>query len=158
MNLLDPSQYPFAAAAAFHAVETEVKNAIPLSRVEHVGASSIPGAVSKGDLDVCVIVAPAQHEQAVAALEALGYKVKVDTLRTPELCMLLSPVRDADVALQVIAEGSKFEFFMHFRDRLRADPLLVKQYNEVKWRSAGLGESGYREAKAKFIDTVLRSA
>jgi GrpB-like predicted nucleotidyltransferase (UPF0157 family) len=85
----------------------------------------------------------------------MGYTVKRDTLRTPELCMLQSPRQDVDLALQVIAKGSKFEFFLTFRDALRNDPSLVQKYNEVKLRHQTSEASQYREAKATFIQAVL---
>lgn len=49
---------------------------------EHVGSSSVPGAISKGDLDIYVGVDPQEHASAVLKLIDCGYKVKADTLRT----------------------------------------------------------------------------
>ena len=130
--------------------------ALPLATVEHIGASSIPQAISKGDIDVLVAVAQADFAQALAALVALGYEEKNDTLRTPQLCMLVSPRADIDLAIQLIERGSKFEFFLTFRDALRADPDLVAQYNQIK-RCAN-NSADYRLAKSSFIDEVLRRA
>jgi GrpB-like predicted nucleotidyltransferase (UPF0157 family) len=157
MKLLDPSEYQPAAHAVFKSVSDELIRLLPGARIEHVGASSIPGAVSKGDLDICVVVPANDHAATVHALEACGYVVKADTLRTPELCMLLSPRKDSDVALQVVTEGSRFEFFMRFRDAMRADPLLVERYNQVKRDFVHSGTGRYRDEKTKFIEAVLRS-
>lgn len=125
--------------------------------LSHVGSSAIPGAISKGDLDVCLLVPPAEHEAWVARLEALGYGVKQDTLRTPELCMLeMGAGHEAgEHAVQLVAQGSGFEDFLRFRDRLRADPALVQAYNQVKREAAHLDEDGYRAAKSAFIESVL---
>lgn len=159
MKLLPPSDYQAHAATVFASVAREVSALLPLAQVEHVGASSIPGAASKGDLDICVLVAPHAHPSAVDALLAAGYAAKSDTLRTPALCMLLSPRTDLDVALQVVARGSEFEsFFLHFRDALRADPILVTQYNQLKQQFAGSGEERYRAEKSRFIAAVLGAA
>ncbi len=158
MRLLDPVDYQIAAARVVEGVTRELAALISGCRVEHVGASAIPGAISKGDVDVCVVVPPPGHSSAVLRLEAAGYVVKADTLRTPELCMLLSPRTDVDLALQVVAQGSRFEFFMRFRDALRGDQSLVDQYNAVKRRAAGLSHGQYRDAKAAFIASVLQSA
>jgi GrpB-like predicted nucleotidyltransferase (UPF0157 family) len=158
MTLLEPSEYQPIAARVAAEVGGEVMQLIPGCRVEHVGATSIPGAISKGDLEICVVVATANHLSTVNALEASGYVVKADTLRTPELCMLMSPRTDLEVALQVIAEGSQFEFFMRFRDALRADLHLVEQYNQLKTNFAPMGSQCYRDEKSKFIEAVLRSS
>lgn len=157
MKLLDAAQYQSSASAVFDEVAQDIAQSLPHARVEHVGASSIPGAISKGDLDICVVVPAASHDSAVAALVAAGYAVKQDTLRTPALCMLLSSRSDWDVALQVVAEGSEFEFFMRFRDALRASPALVEQYNQIKRDAATLGGERYRDDKARFIQAVLKA-
>lgn len=155
MKLLDPSEYQPLAGAVFTSIAQALAQLIPTARVEHVGASAIPGAISKGDLDVCVIVTALDHANTVNILGDSGYVIKADTLRTPELCMLLSPRKDIELALQVIAEGSRFEFFLQFRDALRNDPQLVEQYNELKRSFAPKGEEAYRDGKEKFIQAVL---
>ena len=155
MKLLEPSEYQAAAGAVYLSVVQEIARLLPLAQLEHIGASAIPGAVSKGDLDICVLVTAQEHGRAVQVLQGAGYVAKKDTLRTPELCMLLSPRTDTDVALQVVAKGSEFEFFLHFRDALRADPRLVKQYNQLKQRFAPFGMERYREEKSRFITNVL---
>lgn len=155
MKLLLPIEYQQDLESLFLSVRESVLAACPDAQVEHVGSSAIRGAISKGDLDVCVLVAPALHSHAVAALQASGYVIKVDTLRTPELCMLASPAHDYDVALQVVAAGSRFEFFMHFRDALCRDPALVKEYNALKLQYCDRPPNEYRDAKAQFIASVL---
>ncbi len=155
MKLLEPSEYQAAAAQAAASVSAELKTLFPTSRVEHVGASSIPGAISKGDVDICVVVDPARHSSVVQKLQSIGYVVKGNTLRTPEICMLLSPRTDLDIALQIVAQGSRFEFFMRFRDALCASPCLVDQYNAVKRNASRLSPEQYRDAKTAFIESVL---
>lgn len=128
----------------------------PQARVEHIGSSAIPGAHSKGDLDIALIVAAEALEACVARLSAQGYQEKRGTLRTPALCMLEWQEPGQDHALQVVAEGSEFMgLFLTFRDRLRASPPLLAAYNRLKMASAPLGEQGYRAAKAGFIEKVL---
>jgi GrpB-like predicted nucleotidyltransferase (UPF0157 family) len=87
----------------------------------------------------------------------LGFKEKVDTLRTLELCMLESKSSD-DVAFQLVANGSEFEFFLIFRDKLRANPSLVQQYNALKMSCEGLSQDDYRRKKSDFINHVLTRA
>ena len=114
MSLFDSSNYQAQAASVFTSAAHEISGLLLDAQVEHIGASSIPGAVSKDDLDIGVLVAPQAHAVAVEALQAARYAIKADTLRAPELCMLLSPRTDMDIALQVVATGSEFEFFCTF--------------------------------------------
>jgi len=158
MQLFTADAYQAPLAARFEALALALREWVPEGRLEHIGSSAVPGAVSKGDLDVCLIVAAAAHADTVARLLAQGYTEQRDTLRTPELCMLNAPQQAPEHAVQVVAAGSKFENFLRFRDALRADPALVEQYNLVKRRSVGLGEHGYREAKSRFIVSVLEAA
>jgi GrpB-like predicted nucleotidyltransferase (UPF0157 family) len=37
---------------------------LPGARVEHVGSTAVPGSLTKGDLDICVIVEGGQFERA----------------------------------------------------------------------------------------------
>lgn len=155
VRLFLPGEYQDELQTLFLSVRDSVLDAYPTAVVEHVGSSAIPGAASKGDLDICVLVAPELHVEAVTALLSAGYTIKTDTLQTSELCMLESPRQDFEIALQVVAVGSQFEFFMRFRDLLRGNPDLVEQYNQLKFRHFAGPPNEYREAKAKFISSVL---
>lgn len=155
MLLLEPDQYQPSAQALFAAVATELHGVLAHARFEHIGASSIDGAISKGDVDICVLVEEPQHIHTVQTLQGLGYAIKTNTLRTPDLCMMGSGHHDLELALQVVSEGSEFDFFVAFRDALRADPDLVAQYNQLKRRCASLGPERYRAEKALFIQRVL---
>jgi len=86
-------------------------------------------------------------------LTSLGFKIKENTLKTPELCMLGR--EDQDVALQVVVNGSRYEFFIEFRDKLIQSPELLKRYNELKKSCVSLGVDEYRERKSNFIEQIL---
>ena len=154
MKFYPAEQYQAACNELFVRYGRDIKKLIPNARVEHVGASSIPSAVSKGDLDIFVGVELGELEDVIERLTTLGFKEKLDTLRTPELCMLASTSGD-DVALQVVANGSEFECFLRFRDKLRANPVLVQQYNTLKMSCEGWPQEEYREKKSVFIEHVL---
>ena len=154
MKFYSAEQYQAACSKLFVRYGRDIKMLTPNARVEHVGASSIPFAVSKGDLDIFVGVDLGELEDVIERLTTLAFKEKLDTLRTPELCMLESTSGD-DVALQVVANGSEFECFLAFRDKLRANPVLVEQYNTLKMSCEGWPQEEYREKKADFIEHVL---
>ena len=154
MKFYPAEQYQTACHDMFARYERDIKKLIPNARVEHVGASSIPSAVSKGDLDIFVGVELVELEDVIGRLTTLGFTEKLDTLRTPELCML-EPTSGDDVALQVVANGSEFECFLRFRDKLRANPVLVQQYNTLKMSCEGWPQEEYREKKSDFIEHVL---
>ncbi|HSC83677.1 MAG TPA: GrpB family protein [Pseudomonas sp.] len=158
MDLLPADGYQPRANEIAAAAASEILARLPGTRIEHIGSSAIPGAISKGDVDLCVLVAPTQFDYVLCVLEELGYQQKLDTLRTEQLCMLVSPRRDIDLAIQLITLGSEFEFFLTFRDALLASAELVERYNQVKLDAAHLPEDEYRSAKSCFIDAVLAAS
>lgn len=155
MKFYEQDEYQEKCSALFLKIKSEISAVLPSAQIEHVGSSSVPGAISKGDLDIYVGVDPQAHEGAVLALIDCGYREKLDTLRTPELCML---VAQEDIALQVVAAGSQYEFFIRFRDLLRSKPDLVKQYNDLKLSCTDFSVEQYRAIKSRFIEEVLQNA
>jgi len=154
MKFYSAEQYQASCEELFLRYGREIKKLFPDARIEHVGASSIPMAVSKGDLDIFVGVEASELENAAQLLTTLGFQEKVDTLRTSELCMLES-TSDDDVAFQVVANGSEFECFLVFRDKLRENASLVQQYNELKMSCEGWSQEEYRRKKSAFVEHVL---
>ncbi len=155
MKILHPNDYQQKTQRIFENARTALAAALPKARIEHVGASAIPGAHSKGDVDICVCVAAEEFAVALTTIQGLGYVIKTDTMRAPQLCMLDWPDASLGLAVQLIERGSEFEFFFAFRDALLADPALVEAYNRVKHEAALLGDEEYREAKSVFIGCVL---
>ena len=49
---------------------TEIGGLLPGARIEHVGSTAVPGSLTKGDLDICVIVDRAEFERASRVLAA----------------------------------------------------------------------------------------
>ncbi|WP_429178830.1 GrpB family protein [Aeromonas salmonicida] len=157
MKFYSAEQYQASCEELFLRYERKVKQLLPKARVEHVGASSIPLAISKGDLDIFIGVESDELNAAIELLTTLGFQEKADTLKTSELCMLESTSGD-DVAFQLVANGSEFEFFLIFRDKLRAAPSLVQQYNALKMSCEGQSQDDYRRKKSDFINHVLKNA
>ena len=156
MKLHPPETYQTNAIKRCENIAAQLIAIFPFAKIEHIGSSAIPGALSKADLDICMIVDSAKLENVVQTLKHHAYIEKTGTLRTEELCMLECAVLGNEHAVQVVANGSEFEkFFITFRDVLRARPDLVAEYNRIKVDAAELGVEQYREAKSRFISLVL---
>ena len=157
MKFYRADKYQASCEDLYRKYELEISSLLPDAVIEHIGASSIPNAVSKGDLDILVGVVGDKLEKAVELLSTIGFNEKSDTLRTSELCMLESSSGE-DVAFQVVAIGSEFGFFVGFRDKLRENPTLVQQYNDLKMSCIGWPHDEYRRKKSAFIERVLGKA
>lgn len=158
VHLLSPAEYQPQIQSRFESVAVNLGSVVPHGQIEHVGASSVPGADSKGDLDICLVVDGQELEKVVSTLRAIGYVEQPHTLRTNQLCMLVWDEAQREHAVQVVAAGSVFMSFLTFRDLLRSRPELVRAYNDVKRSAAMLPEDLYRQRKAEFIKNVLESS
>lgn len=154
MKLVESKQCITRAKAIFEEWKTIIETEIPSSRVEHIGSTAIYGALTKGDIDLYVEVPEDIHAKAVSTIETMGFTIKRDTHRDPYLCMLKHQNID-DLAVQVVARGSKYTFFLDFRDALNCDQHLVEQYNALKSSCIDATPEQYRERKSQFIRGVL---
>jgi GrpB-like predicted nucleotidyltransferase (UPF0157 family) len=157
MIFLEHEQYQQKCAQLFNSYQKDISTLLPLARIEHIGSSAIPNAISKGDLDIYIEVMPEQFDFAIEQLKTLNFIEKQNTLRTHELCMLESLNND-EVAFQIVASHSEFIFFLTFRDKLMDSPTLVNEYNQLKLQCSHLDPDQYRTIKSDFINHVLKSS
>lgn len=157
MKFIEQSEYLPRIDAIFNELYESLLSISPNFRVEHIGSSSIPGAVSKGDLDIFIGVTQEEFNRTIQLLESIGFYEKTDTLRTESLRMMVTDSYEEDVAVQLVANGSEHESFLEFRDKLRSNPDLVSRYNQLKFDCKGLAHDNYREVKSAFIETVLKT-
>lgn len=157
MKFYEAQDYQDKVNEIFKDLESELSQHLVNVRIIHIGASSIPGAVSKGDLDVFVGVDKKDFESSLITIKNLGYVEKEGTLRTPQLCMLITEKYNHDVAIQLVENGSEFEDFLKFKKILSAKPSLVEEYNELKRSSSHLNEDEYRSKKSKWVESLLKS-
>ncbi|VAW34987.1 FIG01203186: hypothetical protein, partial [hydrothermal vent metagenome] len=157
MKFYKSSHYIKRNEAWFNTYKALILTEIPSARVEHIGASAIAGAISKGDLDIFVGISMANHLTTINKIEQLGFKVKENTLRTKELCMLES-ISAEDIAIQVVVNGSEFESFVTFRDILLTNHTTLTAYNQLKQDCSNLSSAEYRKIKSIFIEQVLKQS
>ncbi len=142
-------------ASLFQRVEAQVRNLVPSADVQHVGSTAIPGALTKGDLDVQVRVAGTEYVAAKDRLSKI-YTVNVggfaaDDATSFEDCGTKPPL---SVHLTVI--GGSADIQWKFRDLLAASAELRDQYDQLKRRFEGRSMAKYRDAKAEFVSRVLQ--
>ncbi|MCU4708058.1 GrpB family protein [Acinetobacter pittii] len=154
MVFLEPEQYQQRCTQLFNSYQKEISTLLPFAKIEHIGSSAIPNAISKGDLDIYIEVIPEQFEFAIEQLKTLNFIEKQNTLRTHELCMLESLNND-DVAFQIVVTDSVFTFFLTFKNKLISSPTLVNEYNQLKLQCSHLDPDQYRTIKSDFINRVL---
>lgn len=151
VTLLAPGQYQDAATAACEDAELLLTAILPEARIEHVGASAVPGAWSRGGVDLCVAAPRGAFDEALGVLGEAGYLQRSLDDDGDRLAVLAAPDAAVPVALRLIETGSVHESMMRLRDALRADAALLARYNAIRMAAAPLGGLGYAQAKAAFF-------
>jgi GrpB-like predicted nucleotidyltransferase (UPF0157 family) len=138
-------------------VKTQLQALLPESDIQHVGSTSIPGSLTKGDLDVQVRVSSVSFSAAREALSKL-YRVNAGgfALRDATSFEDYSTHPSLGIHLTVIGGGADIQW--RFRDLLVASPALRDEYDRLKRRFDGGSMAEYRDAKALFVTRVLREA
>ncbi|MGN6169768.1 MAG: GrpB family protein [Solirubrobacteraceae bacterium] len=145
----------------FEAVFDEHRRAVlalvPGADVEHVGATAVPGALTKGDVDLLVRVSESDFPKAVEVL-CRQYAIHQPHNWTETLASFkASGAGELGIGIQLVVEGSDADgFFVPFRDALINDPELLAEYNQLKLRLDGLDYERYTKHKGEFVERVLR--
>jgi GrpB-like predicted nucleotidyltransferase (UPF0157 family) len=142
------------ADALFASVAARLQSLLPSALVEHVGSTSLPDGLTKGDLDVQVRVRAAYFDEARIALASIyeenpggftdgGRSYKDDATDPP-----------IGLHLTVIDGPSDIQFRQ--RDILRARADLRAEYDSLKRRFHGRDMDAYRDAKHAFWCDLAR--
>ena len=145
------------AEAAVDAQRRVVLGLVAGAEVEHVGATAVPGALTKGDVDVLVRVGAPEFAAAVEALSR-RYAIHQPHNWTATLASFTDPdAAEFPVGIQLVVKGSEADmFFGPFRDALIGSDELLAEYNELKRGLDGFEYERYTELKGQFIERVLR--
>ncbi|MCK1609208.1 MULTISPECIES: GrpB family protein [unclassified Bradyrhizobium] len=143
------------ASQAFNEFLRRWKNDLPNSAViEHVGATAVPGCLTKGDLDICIRVDPEDFEAAAERL-ALSFERNSGSVRSDGFSAFMDNAAHPPLGVQLVTKGGELDFFVRFRDRLRESANLLSSYNDLKRRFEGRDMEDYRSVKTDFIQQAI---
>lgn len=136
----------------FLRLEAHLRALMPRATIEHVGSTSLPDGLTKGDLDVQVRVGADDFDRACEILEELyepnpggfteaGRSFKDDSTDPP-------------LGLHVTIIDGPSDIQHRQRDLLRMHPDLRREYDEVKRQFHGGEMTAYREAKDAFFTRI----
>jgi GrpB-like predicted nucleotidyltransferase (UPF0157 family) len=144
-----------AAAADKIVVEFEnlLRALLPTCQLEHIGATSMPDGVTKGDIDINIRVLPDDFPRAVETLRGL-FPVAQPQNWTESFASFSDTSRPLPVGLQVTVLGSPEDFLVPLRDLMRREAELRREYDRVKRDAAPLGPDGYWAAKDALLTEI----
>ncbi|HXA76366.1 MAG TPA: GrpB family protein [Candidatus Acidoferrales bacterium] len=126
--------------------------------IEHVGSTAVPGLPAKPIVDLDVVVRAADVAATISALQSLGYQ-RVGDLGIEAREAFRCPPEVPRHHLYVCLEGgTAFLNHLAFRDCLRADAEISREYAKLKMDLAlryRTDRAAYTEAKSAFIASVL---
>lgn len=132
-----------------------IKKALPSADVRHVGSTSVSGALTKGDVDLLVLVESSDYLGALQVLETI-YEVDQPENWRDSYASFKDTSQDLSVGIQLPMRGDSDErIFIGFRDLLIRNPEILRRYNELKRGKEGASAEDYTTAKAAFIQSVL---
>ncbi len=132
--------------------------------IEHVGATAIEGCAARPIIDIAVGVSrPAAARFMVETLRGYGYRF--DDAPACEVGQYLFVRQQGGVPthhVHVVEQaGAAWHALLRFRDVLRANGRLAREYELLRRRFAGAHPANrvaHARAKTIFISSVLRSA
>ncbi|HXG26182.1 MAG TPA: 5-(carboxyamino)imidazole ribonucleotide synthase [Candidatus Binatia bacterium] len=141
-----------------------VRERRPDLAVEHIGSSAVPGMPGKGIVDLSIEATSEDIPSVVAMLYDLGFGPQPGPDPWPPTRPMVVGSLDLDgkryrIHLHVQPRGGDYQRDLAFRDALRSDPELRRQYELLK---RGITEAGpveglrYTHSKTAWILQVYR--
>jgi GrpB-like predicted nucleotidyltransferase (UPF0157 family) len=143
------------AEAAYERHRSALSEMLPRAEIEHIGGTAVPGAITKGDLDILVRVSVADFAASEEFLAA-RYARNEGSFRSESFASFCDDAADPPLGIQLVVGGSELDDFAQFRDALRSDPRLLTDFNALKRECEGWDMDAYRERKAAFIERSRR--
>ena len=138
-------------------VFAQLEALLPEAELHHIGATAIPGALTKGDVDVLVRVPGARFQVVVDRLKR-HFTIKQPANWTPEFASFGDDTSfELPLGIQVLVKDAKDDVLLFLRDYFISHRYALAEYNRLKMTHAAEGSEGYWKAKDKFLAEILVS-
>lgn len=155
MHLTTSDQLAPVVSQVLSELHAIIGTILPGVCIHHIGATAIPDALTKGDLDVLLRV---NRNQFTAAIDRLRsrFSVKQPENWNSDFASFGSDTEFAvPVGIQLVVENSEADFFLFLRDHLLTHPEKLAEYNRLKLAHSERGMEDYRQAKNDFFKSLL---
>jgi GrpB-like predicted nucleotidyltransferase (UPF0157 family) len=138
--------------------QTRILDLFPTAEVEHIGATSVPGLLTKGDLDLQVSVPLEEFNQALVLLQTEYSDHQLENWTESFASFKDEKGSDIPVGVQLVIQGSESDFFVKSRELLLAQPEKVEELNRLKQSHADGDMDTYIKHKGEFFTTLLENS
>src|SRR5688572_16653414 len=118
---------------------------------ELTGASSTPSALTKGDIDLHLRVEPGDFVTVLARLDEVLSRTNLDAWADTLAVFAVSGDRTTELAVTPIGSEHDRRFCLAW-ERLRSEPELLSEYNELKL--SAFGTPAYDSLKSSFFTRI----
>lgn len=148
------SNFVDLANKIFEEHKLRIAQLLPDADIQHVGSTSIPNSITKGDLDLVVRVSKEDFRNTIDQLKSL-YDINQPENWSDTFASFKDDKNlDIDFGAQLVIKGSKSDDFVELRDILIRNPQLVDEFNAIKTKYDGKSMDEYRKAKADFFQKL----
>ena len=133
-----------------------LRGVLPDAEIHHVGATALPGAITKGDVDLVVRVDREQFGAVIALLSTRFARKQEENWSSTFGSFGDDDGYDLPLGIQVVVRGAGEDIFLHQRDYLRANRDVLERYNRIKSTHAGDAADGYWQAKNAFFGELIQ--
>lgn len=142
--------YPLAQEL-FEEQKERILSLFPYAKVEHVGSGAVPGALTRGDLDIQVRVSQDDFKTVCKGLAGMYHENHPD-LWTDEFALFHRKDHPKmPISIVVTVVDSRYDDFHTIRDLLKSSTEALKEYNNFKLRYEGKSQEEYGKAKTEFL-------
>ena len=129
---------------------------LPGAELALTGSTSLPGMLTRGDVDLQLRVRPEDFDRAVRMLGATHTPVHGE-IWTSGFATFETSRHELPTGIAVTAIGDEHDtLFRRTWARLASDPELVDAYNAVKLAHENADDAAYLAAKRRFLDSIGR--
>ena len=154
ITLVDVGELAPLAQEVIASFERDLGSALANVEVHHIGATSLPFGLTKGDVDVNVRVDESRFPAVVETLDEPLAAAQPDNW-TATFASFSADAYALPLGVQVTVIGSPDDFLLALRDHMRADASLLRRYDNIKVAAASGGSDAYWMAKDALLRQVL---
>lgn len=153
-----PSQsYLQQVQALFTEHRQKILQLLPTAQVEHIGATSVPGLLTKGDLDLQVSVSLQEFNQAVVLLQKEYFNHQLENW-TESFASFKDENSDIPVGVQLVIQDSPSDIFVKSRNLLLTQSEKVEELNQLKQFHADGDMETYIRHKGEFFTALFEQS